>query len=88
MTEERPRNLTPKMWEVLQFIRAEIDAGHPFPSREAIAKHMGWSHKNSANDAMRALIGNKYVKRIYLKSKTPGRRRAGFVYTLSEPPRI
>jgi len=40
--------LPPQQQRVLDFVRAEIDAGRGFPSNKAIALHMGWKNEASA----------------------------------------
>lgn len=47
--------------KALAFIRAEIDAGRPFPSRAAIARHMGWKNLSSAADALWALVRDGHL---------------------------
>ena len=38
--------------EALAFIRAEVTAGHRFPTCTQIAHHMGWNHSSSARDCL------------------------------------
>jgi hypothetical protein len=49
----------------MDFVRSELRAGRPFPSSDAIAQHMGWKHRTSANDALRNLcFYDKVLSRV------------------------
>lgn len=41
---------------VLAFIKAEVEAGRPFPKYSAIRDHMGWKNSSSVPDALWALV--------------------------------
>jgi hypothetical protein len=45
----------PKRKRVLEYIEAELKAGHTFPSMRRIADHMGWQNESSARDAVEKL---------------------------------
>lgn len=53
MAMSRP---APNREKLLRFIKAEIAAGRPFPSKRALAEHMGWKNQSSAADALWALV--------------------------------
>lgn len=58
----------PSSSKALAFIKAEIEAGRPFPSRHKIAKHMGWSCKNSnISECLHHLAGYGLLRRSGLK---------------------
>lgn len=63
------------MNRVLAFIKSEIAAGRPFPSRSAIAVAMGWRHDSSASDALMGLYRHGHL--IVLKREKSGQ---GFRY--------
>jgi hypothetical protein len=46
--------MTPQLQRVMDFIEAEIAVGRGFPTRAAIAQHMGW--KNGGNAATSVLL--------------------------------
>lgn len=50
--------------KALQFIRAEIAAGRPFPAHAAIARHMGWKNASSASDALWALVKDGHLSAV------------------------
>ncbi len=54
--------------DLLAFLREEAKAGR-WPTRKAMAEHMGWKNESSADDAIWAL-----VKDGHLKVKQSGRR--------------
>lgn len=72
--KERPIAYTPspRQKAVLDFVRAEVEAGRAFPSREAIAKHMGWIHehrKRQAFDVLMILSGMGKLERYRNESQ-------------------
>lgn len=58
----------PRRRQVFDFIRAEVEAGRPFPTASAIASLMGWNNPGSARDCLMTLafadrvIGSKRVR--------------------------
>ena len=46
----------PSTFAVLEFCRAEVAAGRPFPGRGAISQHFKWSGKSPASDALSRLV--------------------------------
>ena len=49
------RPLPPQRQKVMDFIAAELRAGREFPSKQAVADHMGWKSPLSAYDALQKL---------------------------------
>lgn len=67
------RPLPPQRQKVMDYIAAELRGGRPFPSSDAVAQHMGWKHRTSADDALRNLcfydkvllrVGRSYQVRV------------------------
>lgn len=71
--------MTPLRARVMQFIRDEVKDGRGFPSREAIADHMGWKDVKIAKNVLNVLVRlgrleRRLVDRVYvfsLPSKEP-----------------
>lgn len=49
---------------VLAWVREEVDAGHPFPTRTQIAERAGWAHPSSASRCLKRLIEAGQVRRV------------------------
>jgi hypothetical protein len=45
----------PKRRAVLEFCKAEIRAGRPFPTQSQVAAHMGWKNPKSAGEVLSIL---------------------------------
>lgn len=65
---------------VLAFIKAEIAAGRPMPTREQIAEHFGWS-RQSAVDALLALAAAGYLRTV---DRRPSGRGWSYTFELVE----
>jgi len=53
--------LPPQRRKVMLFIRSEVESGRPFPSRKAIAQHMGWKRENSSVDVLVTLSWQGFI---------------------------
>lgn len=58
------RTPSPQRARVLDYVRAEIDAGRPFPSHRLIVAHMGWKTTGSSSSALEGLRIDGWVVRI------------------------
>lgn len=64
------RGLTPRQYEVLEYIRQSIrDRGYP-PTLREIGSHMGIKSTNGVNDHLRALENKGFLTRADMKSRT------------------
>ena len=63
------RQPPPKRKRVLDFVMAEIGLGHGFPDVEKIRRYMGWRNHQSARDALNGLVGDGWMKRIYIDNR-------------------
>ena len=70
---------SPQSDAVLAFVRAEVDAGRPFPHPRAIAAHMGWKNARSALDTLERLARNGLV----VAKQVRNRMRRGRVWELA-----
>lgn len=52
----------PSRARVLEYVRAEVRAGRPFPTPLEIAKQMGWRNAQSARDALMGLVRDGHVR--------------------------
>ena len=55
---------------VFEFIKEELVAGRPFPSKRAIAEKIGWQRKSSVNDILVRLV-RAGLLRIESRRQTP-----------------
>lgn len=64
--------------QVLAFIKAEIAAGYPFPSHDAISYHMDYRDNRQVNDVLTALTGDGFLERTF--AEPPSRKK--YIYRL------
>lgn len=69
----------PRRRQCFDFIQAEVAAGRPFPSTQAILDHMGWQQPQSVRDCLHTMAAfDKVITRTWTGT--------GWLFTLGAPP--
>jgi SOS-response transcriptional repressor LexA len=76
---------TPSTDRLLAFLKAEVAAKGEFPTRYAIAKHMGWKGTTGVNDALMRL---RQRGEIRVKSRAPSSTGWRYEWELDVAPPI